>query len=98
MKNNISFLTKNRGILIFFAVMLLMPFLVGLIEGSSPSTIWSNRAASPNSLRALGLRYSSWRFLRLAMTSCSALPVCFPLVMPCFSLSRRISQGSLSKP
>ena len=33
MKNNSSFLTKNRGILIFFAVMLLMPFLFEFLRG-----------------------------------------------------------------
>ena len=55
MKNNISFLTKNRGILIFFAVMLLMPFLVGLIEGSSPSTIWSNRGSISKFIEGLGI-------------------------------------------
>jgi len=45
MKNNASFLTKNRGILIFFAVMLLAPFVIGLFEGSTPLMIWNNQGS-----------------------------------------------------
>lgn len=55
MKNNSSFLTKNRGILIFFAVMLLMPFLVGLLEGSTPAMIWGNQGSISKFIEGLGI-------------------------------------------
>lgn len=55
MKNNITFLSKNRGILIFFAVMLLAPFLIGLIEGSTPLMIWGNQGSISKFLEGLGI-------------------------------------------
>ena len=55
MKNNASFLTKNRGILIFFAVMLLAPFLIGLFEGSTPLMIWNNQGSFSKFLEGLGI-------------------------------------------
>lgn len=55
MKNNASFLTKNRGILIFFAVMLLAPFLIGLFEGSTPLMIWENQGSLSKFVEGLGI-------------------------------------------
>lgn len=55
MKNNKSFLTKNRGILIFFAVMLLAPFLIGLFEGSTLAMIWGNQGSLSKFLEGLGI-------------------------------------------
>lgn len=55
MKNNTSFLTKNRGILIFFVVMLVAPFVVGLFEGSTPAMIWSNRGSLSKFIEGLGI-------------------------------------------
>ena len=55
MKNNSSFLTKNRGILIFFAVMLLAPFLIGLFEGSTPLMIWNNQGSLSKFIEGLGI-------------------------------------------
>ena len=55
MKNNTNFFIKNRGILIFFAVMLLAPFLVGLLEGSSPAAIWRNQGSLSKFLEGLGI-------------------------------------------
>ena len=55
MKNNSSFLTKNRGILIFFAVMLLMPFLFGILEGSTPAMIWGNQGSMSKFIEGLGI-------------------------------------------
>ena len=55
MKNNSPFLTKNRGILIFFAVMLLAPFLIGLIEGSTPAMIWGNQGSLSKFVEGLGI-------------------------------------------
>lgn len=55
MKNNASFLTKNRGILIFFAVMLLAPFVIGLFEGSTPLMIWNNQGSFSKFLEGLGI-------------------------------------------
>jgi len=55
MKNNSSFLTKNRGILIFFAVMLLAPFLIGLFEGSTPLMIWGNQGSLSKFIEGLGI-------------------------------------------
>lgn len=55
MKNNSSFLTKDRGILIFFAVMLLAPFLIGLFEGSTPLMIWGNQGSLSKFIEGLGI-------------------------------------------
>lgn len=55
MKNNASFLTKNRGILIFFAVMLIAPFLIGLFEGSTLLMIWNNQGSLSKFLEGLGI-------------------------------------------
>lgn len=55
MKNNTNFFIKNRGILIFFAVMLLAPFLIGLLEGSSPAVILNNRGSMSKFLEGLGI-------------------------------------------
>jgi len=55
MKNNSSFLIKNRGILIFFAVMLLAPFLIGLFEGSTPLMIWGNQGSLSKFIEGLGI-------------------------------------------
>ena len=35
-----SFFRQNRPILITAVVLLVLPFLIGLIEGSSPAVIW----------------------------------------------------------
>ena len=64
MTTNSNFLTRNRGILIFMAVMLIAPFLVGLMEGSSPATILNNAEVSRASLKDWQSRFSSGQFSR----------------------------------
>ena len=50
-----NFFTRNRGILIFLVVMLLMPFLIGFIEGSSPAMILRNQGGLSKFLEGLGI-------------------------------------------
>lgn len=55
MKSNSNFLTRNRGILIFFVIMLLVPFVIGMIEGSSPAMVWKNQGSISKFLEGLGI-------------------------------------------
>ncbi len=55
MTTNSNFFTRNRGILIFFVVMLLAPFVIGLFEGSSPATILANEGSVSKFLEGLGI-------------------------------------------
>lgn len=55
MNNNSSFLAKNRGILIFFAVMLLSPFIIGLFEGSTPAMVWNNQGNMSKFIEGLAI-------------------------------------------
>jgi branched-chain amino acid transport system permease protein len=55
MTTNSNFLTRNRGILIFFVVMLLAPFLIGLLEGSSPAVVLANEGGLSKFLEGLGI-------------------------------------------
>lgn len=41
-KPRTSFFNENRTILIFFLVMMVLPFIIGLIEGSAPTLVWNN--------------------------------------------------------
>jgi branched-chain amino acid transport system permease protein len=50
-----NFFTRNRGILIFFVVMLLLPFLIGMIEGSTPAMVLSNSGSFSKFLEGLGI-------------------------------------------
>lgn len=55
MNSNTNFFNRNRGILIFFLVMLLVPFLVGIIENSTPAMIWNNQGGLSKFLEGLGI-------------------------------------------
>ena len=50
-----NFFTRNRGILIFFVIMLLLPFLIGMMEGSTPAMVLSNRGSFSKFLEGLGI-------------------------------------------
>lgn len=50
-----SFLSRNKGILIFFAVMLLLPFVIGLFEGSGPAAVWQNKGSFSKYLEGIGI-------------------------------------------
>ena len=69
-----NFFTRNRGILIFFVVMLLLPFLIGMIEGSTPAMVLSNSGSFSKFLEGLGIEILSSPCLPSAMTSCLVSP------------------------
>jgi len=52
---NSSFLRRNAGGLIVAAVLILLPFVVGLFEGASPAVVWANEGAFPSSLKVIGI-------------------------------------------
>jgi branched-chain amino acid transport system permease protein len=52
-KPRVSFLRDNRSILIFVLVMLVLPFIVGLFEGSSPSMVWNNSGSYSKFIQGL---------------------------------------------
>jgi len=66
MTTNSNFLTRNRGILIFLAVMLIAPFLVGLMEGSSPATILNNAGSFSRFLEGLAIEIFIWAIFALS--------------------------------
>lgn len=41
-KPRLSFIRENRTILIFVLVMLALPFIIGMFEGSTPALVWEN--------------------------------------------------------
>ena len=55
MKNNVSFFRKNYGIFIFLLVMLLLPFVFGLFEGSSIGMVWRNEGSTSRFIQGLGI-------------------------------------------
>ncbi len=50
---NTSFLRRNRKIFIFLGLMLILPFVVGLFEGSTPSMVWANQGTVSKFLQGL---------------------------------------------
>ncbi len=55
MNKNKSFLSRNKGILIFLAVMLVLPFIIGLFEGSNPVAVWNNQGTFSKHLEGIGI-------------------------------------------
>lgn len=54
-KHENSFLKKYSGILIFMLVMALVPFIVGLMEGSGPAAVWANTGSVSKFVEGLGI-------------------------------------------
>jgi branched-chain amino acid transport system permease protein len=50
-----NFFRENRGIFIFLLVMIALPFVVGLIEGSSPAMVWQNEGSISKFMEGLGI-------------------------------------------
>jgi len=54
-KPKLSFLREYRSIWIFLLVMLALPFVVGLFEGSSPAIVWQNEGSYSKFIQGLGI-------------------------------------------
>jgi branched-chain amino acid transport system permease protein len=54
-KNSLSFFHKNYGIFVFSLVMLVLPFVFGLFEGSSLGMIWRNQGSVSRFVQGLGI-------------------------------------------
>lgn len=54
-KTSFSFFREYRSIWIFFVVMLVLPFIVGLVEGSSPLTVWNNEGSYSKFIQGVGI-------------------------------------------
>lgn len=54
-KTRLSFFREYRSIWIFFAVMLALPFIIGLFEGSSPAVVWQNQGSYSKFIQGLGI-------------------------------------------
>lgn len=50
-----NFFNRYKAIWIFFLVMLVIPFIVGLFEGSSPLDVWQNNGSYSKFLEGLGI-------------------------------------------
>jgi len=54
-KKPLSTLKPNQGMLVTLLVFLLMPFVVGLIEGASPAQVWVNESGQSKFLQGLAI-------------------------------------------
>lgn len=54
-KPHTSFFREYRSLWIFLLVMLALPFVVGLIEGSSPAVVWQNEGSYSKFIQGLGI-------------------------------------------
>ena len=54
-KTRSSFFSNNRFILISFLMVALLPFAVGLLEGASPVTVWTNQGSISKFIEGLGI-------------------------------------------
>jgi branched-chain amino acid transport system permease protein len=50
-----NFFRENRGIFFFLLAMLILPFIVGLMEGSSPGVVWRNEGSISKFMQGLGI-------------------------------------------
>ncbi len=79
-----NFFTRNKGILIFMLVMLAVPFITGLIEGSTFEQVWTNKGSISKFLEGLGgSRSLFWRSLPSVMICSSVSLVCYPTDIAC---------------
>ncbi|MCE5209814.1 MAG: branched-chain amino acid ABC transporter permease [Chloroflexi bacterium] len=54
-KTRLSFFREYRSMWIFLLVMLALPFIVGLFEGSSPAVVWQNQGSYSKFIQGLGI-------------------------------------------
>lgn len=54
-KPRLSFFREYRSLWIFLLVMLALPFVIGLIEGSSPAVVWRNEGSYSKFIQGLGI-------------------------------------------
>jgi len=54
-KINLFIIREYRTILVFFLVMLVLPFIIGLFEGSSPAVVWNNQGSYSKFIQGLGI-------------------------------------------
>ena len=54
-KTILSIFRQYRAILIFFLVMLVLPFIVGLFEGSSLGMVWQNKGSYSKFIQGVGI-------------------------------------------
>lgn len=54
-KPKLSFFREYRSMWIFLLVMLALPFVVGLFEGSSPALVWQNQGSYSKFIQGLGI-------------------------------------------
>ena len=52
-KPRTSFFSENRTILIFLLVMMVLPFIIGLFEGSTPALVWNNEGTYSKFIQGL---------------------------------------------
>ena len=52
-KPRLSFFNENRTILIFLLVMMVLPFIIGLFEGSAPALVWNNEGTYSKFIQGL---------------------------------------------
>jgi branched-chain amino acid transport system permease protein len=50
-----NFIRQNRGLLIALLALSLLPFLVGLLEGASPSEVWRNEGGTAKFIESLAI-------------------------------------------
>lgn len=54
-KTKQTFFREYRGVLIFLIAMLALPFIIGLVEGSSPGVVWRNEGSISKFIQGLGI-------------------------------------------
>ena len=50
-----SFFTKHRGALIALALLILLPFIIGVFDGDSPVAVWKNESGTSKFLQGLAI-------------------------------------------
>jgi branched-chain amino acid transport system permease protein len=50
-----SVLSRNRGLLLSLLAIISLPFIVGLLEGSSPAQVWVNESGTSKFVQGLGI-------------------------------------------
>ena len=96
MKNNkASFIRRHGSALIFLVVMLVLPFVVGLFEGSSPAMVWSNEGSISKFIEGLGIEIFIYALFALSYDLLFGVTGLLSLVMRCSLRWRLIPQASL---
>src|SRR5919108_3262890 len=50
-----AFLAKHRVFLLTILVLILLPFLVGLLDGASPVSVWNNQSGNSKFIQGLAI-------------------------------------------